>query len=613
MRKVYLDDLPKWETKKNNGRIRWDQSVGHIVKFEYDNIQDEFAIVGYNEKNRKLTVKYEGEIKEPIYIGDFITAGISRLIGITTVRYKYKVGEMFNFKNGTIRITKQIRINKGEKYSDKGYNYECLSCGYCDGEITEFALTKQIGCSVCSGHKVLKGYNDLWTTHFHVASKLFNPEDGYKYTYGSNKKVDFKCLDCGEVIKNKIIYNVVRQGFSCPRCSDGISYPEKFVYNFFQQLNINFKIQQKFNWSDNKRYDFYIANKNTIVETHGEQHYSKGFYSIHSQKVKSLEEEKENDSSKEELAKENGIDKYIILDCRKSELDWIKNSILNSELARLYDLSKIDWLKCHEYACNSLVKKVCDLWNELKDTKLISKTLTLDKGTVNKYLKQGSSLDWCVYTKESQEKLRNENLRKAISRKIICINTKEVFDSIIEASKKYNIKDSSISHCCKGYRKSIGKHSETKEYLIWMYLEDYTPEKIQKRISLLKNSRNLKQEVIQLSLDGTFIARYSSVIEASQTTNIDKKFIYRCCSGKRNFTKNFRWMILINYYQFIKSKPIKTKLEKEFIHNYELENGMINQDSIHITTEPIQLQEYTYPYEQLAIPELNIQNEMVVM
>jgi len=46
--------------------------------------------------------------------------------------------------------------------------------------------------------------------------------------------------------------------------------------------------------------------------------------------------------------------------------------------------------------------------------------------------------------------------------KVICVETQERFDSIKEASEKYNINRSHIGSCCKGKRKSAGK-------LHWQY------------------------------------------------------------------------------------------------------------------------------------------------
>lgn len=63
--------------------------------------------------------------------------------------------------------------------------------------------------------------------------------------------------------------------------------------------------------------------------------------------------------------------------------------------------------------------------------------------------------------------------KSTAKRKIICTTTGEVFNTLVEAERKYQIPNSNISHCCKGKYKSAGKHPVTGEKMIWMYLEDY--------------------------------------------------------------------------------------------------------------------------------------------
>jgi hypothetical protein len=93
----------------------------------------------------------------------------------------------------------------------------------------------------------------------------------------------------------------------------------------------------------------------------------------------------------------NYINNYIIIDARKSEMEYIKSSILNSNMVSLYNLDDIDWLEAHEFACNSLVKNISELWNSLGSVTEISKIIKLGNLTVRKYLKQGTSLGWCDY------------------------------------------------------------------------------------------------------------------------------------------------------------------------------------------------------------------------
>lgn len=77
--------------------------------------------------------------------------------------------------------------------------------------------------------------------------------------------------------------------------------------------------------------------------------------------------------------------------------------------------------------------------------------------------------------KISEKSKRNYNYLKGKlnpkAKKVVCINTLEVFDTITQASNHYNAKD--ISRCCLGKKKSAGKLPETKEPLKWMYYEDY--------------------------------------------------------------------------------------------------------------------------------------------
>ena len=57
-------------------------------------------------------------------------------------------------------------------------------------------------------------------------------------------------------------------------------------------------------------------------------------------------------------------------------------------------------------------------------------------------------------------------------KKIICLNTSEIFNSAAEVNEKYGIDSSSVTKCCKGKRSSAGKLSHTGEKLQWQYYCD---------------------------------------------------------------------------------------------------------------------------------------------
>ena len=277
MKKMFTDDLP------HRGKfIDWKNSIGYIVKFIYDNIKGEVKIVDYYKKNSSnyIKVKYKNK-NYNINIISFKSCHIGDILGLINHGYKYQVGDIItNIHFGKLQILKQIKIEDGRGWHDKGYEYRCLICGNED-TIKEGSLKNKNGCNVCSNQKVLKGYNDMWTTNPNLAKLLADPNDGYKYMQSSRKYIDWKCPNCGNIIKYKVIYQINKYGLSCPKCSDGISYPEKFVNQFLQQLlqdNFIYQLSKtNFKWCKNYKYDFYfkINNEEYVIETHGLQHYEK--------------------------------------------------------------------------------------------------------------------------------------------------------------------------------------------------------------------------------------------------------------------------------------------------------------------------------------------------
>ena len=259
-------------------------------------------------------------------------------------------------------------------------------------------------CSKCSHHQPSEEtviYNSTpWMIELGISE-----EDAKKYTPQSSKYIEVICPHCNQKKQIKISQIYRTKSIGCI-CGDGISFSEKILASLLNQLNIKYTKEYKPEWSNNRRYDFYLNDYNVIIETHGKQHYMNDFSYCGG---RTLEEERENDQYKKELALNNKIDNYIILDCRESNINYTKNSILNSELSKLFDLSNIDWLKCEEFALSNKVKEVCDYWhihndinNENLTTTDIGKVFNLKKPTIYKYLKQGLELGWCNYDGEEE-------------------------------------------------------------------------------------------------------------------------------------------------------------------------------------------------------------------
>ena len=130
----------------------------------------------------------------------------------------------------------------------------------------------------------------------------------------------------------------------------GGSFPERFVSSVLNLLSIDYSREQIFTWSKNtdngtKRYDFYIPDRNAIIEVHGAQHYDGGF---ESRGGRTLNEEQENDQFKETLALNNGIKDYIVINATSSSFDFIKTSILqNQKFCKLFNMACFNWSDVH--------------------------------------------------------------------------------------------------------------------------------------------------------------------------------------------------------------------------------------------------------------------------
>ena len=250
------------------------------------------------------------------------------------------------------------------------------------------------GCPYCSNRKVLTGFNDLWTTRPDVARMLKNPEDGYKYTKGSSKKLSFVCPDCKNE-KQKIVADVCYQGLCCSHCGDGVSYPEKFGRAFLNLLPIDVhQCEYQPEWAKPYFYDEYFVYKNNayIIEWDGAFHYKEknGI-------TQSLEERQKVDILKDELAEQHCI-KMIRINCLYSEPNYIKKQILGSELKNIFDLSNIDWILCDVQAQSNFIKEACSLYSlGMTNLRMIGSKMNLCEDTIRRYLKKGSALNWCDY------------------------------------------------------------------------------------------------------------------------------------------------------------------------------------------------------------------------
>lgn len=216
--------------------------------------------------------------------------------------------------------------------------------------------------------------------------------------------VSILCKDCGKTMD--VIPNSIIQNPKCSYCNDGWSFPNKFIRSFLFQSDVDyFKFEYSPEWANKKRYDAYFEKdgKPYIIEMDGKQHHENWIYGT-------KEYQQSNDKLKDELAKKQGI-KVIRIDCSKQYL--IKNNLMNSELSSILDLSKIDFNECTKFAFSSLMKSVCERYEN--DKTICSNDLVdifqLSKGTIIRYLRFGNEIGLCTFNK-SESKIRRDKLRR---------------------------------------------------------------------------------------------------------------------------------------------------------------------------------------------------------
>lgn len=385
LQKLDLSSIPK----KNN-QYDWIHSIGKTISFSWNGRKGTLLIVGYQRKNGYgyLRIQYEKQEYQIRNI-NLLNGKISKIISYG--KYRYFIGQTLIEKKKNIMILER----KKEKESNilrKKYKYHCNICGY-EGWMEESLIAiSTYACSHCAGKVVMKGKTDIkseapWMIPYFQKKDaiLLNTE-----RKNSNKKIYPICPRCGTIRKTPMQIATIYKYHSihCPKCSDKVSYPEKFILAFFKQLNVSLIYQPKkteLPWCGHYFYDFYDPKKNTIIEVNGMHHY---------QEVKhynrTLQETKVIDQKKKDLALKNNM-KYLVIDCRYSELNYIKNHLLNhKELQRIYPFheKEIDFYQCEKATMKSLSYKI--YMDKKKHPTITNKELAqkyrMNRGTIGKIL-----------------------------------------------------------------------------------------------------------------------------------------------------------------------------------------------------------------------------------
>ena len=394
--------------------------------------------------------------------------------------YLYSIGDIVN---DSLRIIEKSRNSKNGKKS-----YIVSSVKYPKAphySILEESIAKGQKDAYLSGRRIFEG-NSLYSVEW-IRPYLVDIDEAKHIAPNSTRKIEFKCPNCNRVKEAKP-NNIINQGFSCNFCSSNISYPELFMMAYLEVKGIEYEYQKVFTDLPNRRFDFYLPESNTVIETHGLQHYDKK--SVWFNKTKVQDEEKKLWCEKNNIL-------LIEINCSKSNYLYIKKSINNSSLPEVSYNEDENIQRYIEYLSYYNLEEIIKLYKKTGSMEKVGKKLGVSKTTVRNmlqkinYKKEREFKDSIVIelykkyysiNKVAKELgvstaivmkiLENEGIERTGTKKntkrVLCITTNTVYSSASEASKETGINVGSISKACNNKIKYAGKINEQPLY--WKYI-----------------------------------------------------------------------------------------------------------------------------------------------
>ena len=326
--------------------------------------------------------------------------------------------------------------------NNKSYiNYRCKKCGF-EGHVRADALYKYRPCRNCEGNgRVEYGVNDFYTLKSDIAGHMEDQELAHKIGPNSHQDVWFICPDCGERFINKPC-NTIKNGLSCPACSSGRSYPNKFMFNILKNVGIDFKNEFSDSWTEGYLYDFMfkIGDNKYLIEMDGAFHFCDN-----SKSGMRVEDAMLIDKHKDTIANVNGYD-VIRIDCNYVNINkryrYIKTNILNSKLSSLINFSMVDFDLCDILSQKSDFIRICEIYDSgVHNINKICEIIGLSDTSVIRHLKRSEEIGCSTYKHiESMHKrndIRKNKIANSNGQLLYCIETNEIFYSVAAAKRYY--------------------------------------------------------------------------------------------------------------------------------------------------------------------------------
>lgn len=154
---------------------------------------------------------------------------------------------------------------------------------------------------------------------------------------------------------------------------------------------------------------------------------------------------------------------------------------------------------------------------------------------------------------------------------VVCLETREVYSSIVKASKAHKVNKGNISLCCLGKRRTAGeKH--------WVYLSDYK----NMTESDIQNICNYQVGYKIICLETSVVYDHSR--DAERKLGLDSSTIIKCCKGKLMTIHGLHFMYLREY-EKLTEEEIQQKLNNRRYRKIKcLETGEIYKSLSEVTT-----------------------------
>ena len=382
-----------------------------------------------------------------------------------------------------------------KKNNELGLNPKLLRCGshkeawwVCEHNHTWSTPIYNISdgrrCPYCAGKRVWVGFNDLQTTNPELVSEwnyernTFNPTE---ITSGSKKKVWWKC-QFGHEWETQI-YNRAN-GRKCPICAKELntSFPEQAIFYYMNKVTI----AENRNKDWGREIDIYLPKYKIGIEYNGEYYHREknaddidkiNYFKQKGIRIISIYESDRNYMNGDRI-------EYIYENISKGSLDYVIYNIFNI-IGLYYSPINVHSNRIEIWnsyinlkKANSLLYKypaIAEEWNYQRNGNLKPEQFAP---------KSGKKVWWkcknCEYEWEAAINSRTNNgngcslCNGGVSKMVYCPELKQIFISQGEAERHTGTQQAHISSCCRGVRKTAGKHPVTGERLRWYFVYDQT-------------------------------------------------------------------------------------------------------------------------------------------